>query len=231
VLGTIVPVKEVARLAHDAGATVLIDGCQAIQHMTVDVQDLDCDFYAFSGHKLYGPSGIGALYGKEALLDAMPPYQGGGEMISSVTLEKSEWADLPHKFEAGTPAIAQAIGLGAAIDYVKSIGVERIGAHERDLITYATQRLAAVDGLRLVGTAAGKVSVLSFVMDCAHPHDIATIVDRQGVAVRAGHHCAQPLMDHLDLSSTARASVALYNTRAEIDALADSLDKVRAIFG
>jgi cysteine desulfurase / selenocysteine lyase len=226
-----VPVKEVIRLAHEAGAVALIDGCQAVQHMTVDVQDLDCDFYVFSGHKLYGPSGIGALYGKEALLEKMPPYQGGGEMISSVTLEKSEWADLPHKFEAGTPAIAQAIGLGAAIDYVKAIGVERIGAHERDLITYATQRLSAVDGLRLVGTAAGKVSVVSFVMDCAHPHDIATIVDRQGVAVRAGHHCAQPLMDHLDLSSTARASVGLYNTRAEIDALADSLDKVRAIFG
>ncbi|EDP63145.1 Cysteine desulphurase, SufS [alpha proteobacterium BAL199] len=231
VLGTVVPVKEVIRLAHEAGAVALIDGCQAVQHMTVDVQDLDCDFYVFSGHKLYGPSGIGALYGKEALLEKMPPYQGGGEMISSVTLEKSEWADLPHKFEAGTPAIAQAIGLGAAIDYVKAIGVERIGAHERDLITYATQRLSAVDGLRLVGTAAGKVSVVSFVMDCAHPHDIATIVDRQGVAVRAGHHCAQPLMDHLDLSSTARASVGLYNTRAEIDALADSLDKVRAIFG
>jgi len=231
VLGTVVPVKEVARLAHDAGAVVLIDGCQAVQHMAVDVQDLDCDFYVFSGHKLYGPSGIGILYGREALLDAMPPYQGGGEMISSVTFEKSEWADLPHKFEAGTPAIAPAIGLGAAIDYVRAIGVERIGAHERDLITYATQRLAAVDGLRLVGTAPGKVSVVSFVMDCAHPHDIATIVDRQGVAVRAGHHCAQPLMDHLDLSSTARASVALYNTRAEIDALADSLDKVRAIFG
>ncbi len=231
VLGTIVPVKEVIALSHAAGATVLIDGCQAIQHMTVDVQDLDCDFYAFSGHKLYGPSGIGVLYGKEALLEAMPPYQGGGEMISSVTLEKSEWADLPHKFEAGTPAIAQAIGLGAAIDYVTAIGVDRIGEHERDLITYATQRLAAVDGLRLVGTAAGKVSVVSFVMECAHPHDIATIVDRQGVAVRAGHHCAQPLMDHLDLSSTARASVGLYNTRAEIDALADSLDKVRAIFG
>jgi cysteine desulfurase/selenocysteine lyase len=231
VLGTVVPVKEVIRLAHEAGAVALIDGCQAVQHMTVDVQDLDCDFYVFSGHKLYGPSGIGALYGKEALLEKMPPYQGGGEMISSVTLEKSEWADLPHKFEAGTPAIAQAIGLGAAIDYVKAIGVERIGAHERDLITYATQRLSAVDGLRLIGTAAGKVSVVSFVMDCAHPHDIATIVDRQGVAVRAGHHCAQPLMDHLDLSSTARASVGLYNTRAEIDALADSLDKVRAIFG
>lgn len=231
VLGTVVPVKEVIRLAHEAGAVALIDGCQAVQHMTVDVRDLDCDFYVFSGHKLYGPSGIGALYGKEALLERMPPYQGGGEMISSVTLEKSEWADLPHKFEAGTPAIAQAIGLGAAIEYVKAIGVERIGAHERDLITYATQRLSAVDGLRLVGTAAGKVSVVSFVMDCAHPHDIATIVDRQGVAVRAGHHCAQPLMDHLDLSSTARASVGLYNTRAEIDALADSLDKVRAIFG
>ncbi len=231
VLGTVVPVKEVIDLAHAAGATVLIDGCQAVQHMTVDVQDLDCDFYVFSGHKLYGPSGIGVLYGKEALLEAMPPYQGGGEMISSVTLEKSEWADLPHKFEAGTPAIAQAIGLGAAIDYVTAIGVDRIGEHERDLITYATQRLSAVDGLRLVGTAAGKVSVVSFVMDCAHPHDIATTVDRQGVAVRAGHHCAQPLMDHLDLSSTARASVGLYNTRAEIDALADSLDKVRAIFG
>jgi len=231
VLGTILPVEEIIRLSHAAGAKVLLDGCQAIQHMSVDVQALDVDFYAFSGHKLYGPSGIGVLYGKEALLDAMPPYQGGGDMISSVTLEKSEWADLPHKFEAGTPAIAQAIGLGAAIEYVEGIGVDRIGQYERDLLNYAHQKLASVDGLRIIGTAPGKVSVVSFTMESAHPHDIATIVDRHGVAVRAGHHCAQPLMDHFDIGSAARASIGLYNTRAEIDTLVRSLEKVREIFG
>jgi cysteine desulfurase/selenocysteine lyase len=231
VLGTILPVHDIIRMSHAVGAKVLLDGCQAIQHMTVDVQALDVDFYAFSGHKLYGPSGIGVLYGKEALLDAMPPYQGGGSMISSVTIEKSEWADLPHKFEAGTPPIAQAIGLGAAIEYVESIGVERIAEHERDLLNYASQKLASIEGLTILGTAPGKVSVVSFMMDCAHPHDIATIVDRHGVAVRAGHHCAQPLMDHFDVSSAARASFGLYNTRAEVDALTTSLEKVREIFG
>lgn len=230
VLGTVVPVKEVIRLAHAAGATVLIDGSQAVQHLDVDVRDLDCDFYCFTGHKLYGPSGIGVLYGKEALLDAMPPWQGGGDMIASVTIEKSEWADLPNKFEAGTPAIAQAIGLGAAIDYVRSVGIERIARHERDLLTYATQRMASVEGLHILGTAPGKGPVISFTMDCAHPHDVSTIVDQQGVAVRAGHHCAQPLMDFFDVGSTSRASFALYNTRAEVDALVDALEKVRQVF-
>jgi cysteine desulfurase/selenocysteine lyase len=230
VLGTVVPVHEVTRLAHEVGAKVLLDGSQAVQHIAVDVQDIDCDFYCFTGHKLYGPSGIGVLFGKEALLDAMPPYQGGGDMISSVTIEKSEWADLPAKFEAGTPAIAQAIGLGAAIDYVRGVGLDRIAEHERDLLNYATQRLASVDGLNILGTAAGKVSLVTFTLDCAHPHDIATIVDQQGVAVRAGHHCAQPLMDYYDVGSTTRASFAMYNTRAEIDALVGALDKVRQIF-
>lgn len=230
VLGTVVPVKEVIRLAHAAGAAVLIDGSQAVQHMAVDVKDLDCDFYCFTGHKLYGPSGIGVLYGKEAVLDAMPPWQGGGDMIASVTIEKSTWADLPNKFEAGTPAIAQAIGLGAAIDYVRGVGLDRIAEHERDLLNYATQRLASVEGLSVLGTAPGKVSVISFTMDCAHPHDVSTIVDQQGVAVRAGHHCAQPLMDFFDVGSTTRASFGLYNTRAEVDALVEALEKVRAIF-
>jgi len=230
VLGTVVPVHEVTRLAHEAGAKVLLDGSQAVQHIPVDVQDIGCDFYCFTGHKLYGPSGIGVLYGKEAILDAMPPYQGGGDMISSVTIEKSEWADLPNKFEAGTPAIAQAIGLGAAIDYVTSVGLDRIAEHERDLLNYATQRLASVEGLTILGTAAGKVSLATFTMDCAHPHDISTIVDQQGVAVRAGHHCAQPLMDYYDVGSTTRASFAMYNTREEIDVLVAALDKVRQIF-
>lgn len=230
VLGTVVPVHEVTKLAHEAGATVLLDGSQAVQHIRVDVQDIGCDFYCFTGHKLYGPSGIGVLYGKESVLDAMPPYQGGGDMISSVTIEKSEWADLPAKFEAGTPAIAQAIGLAAAIDYVNGVGLDRIAEHERDLLNYATQKLASVEGLTILGTAAGKVSLATFTLDCAHPHDIATIVDQQGVAVRAGHHCAQPLMDFYDVGSTTRASFALYNTREEIDVLVEALGKVRQIF-
>lgn len=208
----------------------MLDGSQAVQHIAVDVRDIGCDFYCFTGHKLYGPSGIGVLYGKEAVLDAMPPYQGGGDMISSVTIESSEWADLPAKFEAGTPAIAQAIGLAAAIDYVKGVGIDRIAEHERDILNYATQRLASVKGLEILGTAAGKVSLVTFTLDCAHPHDIATIVDQQGVAVRAGHHCAQPLMDFYDVGSTTRASFAMYNTREEIDALVGALDKVRQIF-
>lgn len=230
VLGTVLPVKEIAALAHKAGAILVVDGAQGVTHMPVDMQDLDCDFYAFSGHKLYGPTGIGILYGKEELLEKMPPVQGGGDMISTVTLEKSTWADLPHKFEAGTPPIVQAVGLGAAVDYVNAIGMAAIGAHEGDVLTYATQRLASVEGLRLIGTAPGKASVLSFVMDCAHPHDISTIIDQAGVAVRAGHHCAQPLMDRFDVPAMARASLGLYNTRQDIDALVDSLEKVREIF-
>ncbi len=230
VLGTVLPIKEMARLAHQQGAVIMIDGCQGITHIPIDVQDLDCDFYAFSGHKLYGPSGIGVLYGKASLLEAMPPYQSGGDMIERVTFEKTTWAELPHKFEAGTPPIAQAIGLGAAIDYVETVGIAAIAAHEQDLLNYTTQKLVAVDGLRLIGTAPGKVSVVSFVMDCAHPHDIATIVDQTGVAIRAGHHCAQPLIDRFDIPSAARASFGMYNTREDADRLVDSLHKVKEIF-
>ena len=230
VLGTVLPVRKIADIAHDRGAVVVIDGAQGVVHMPVDVRALDVDFYVFSGHKLYGPSGIGVLYGKEALLEAMPPYEGGGGMISTVSFEKSTWADLPDKFEAGTPPIAQAIGLGAAIDYLNGIGMAAIANYERQLLNHATQRLSAVEGLNFIGTAGGKASVVSFTMDCAHPHDISTIIDQNGVAVRAGHHCAQPLMDRFDLPSTARASLGLYNTREDIDILADSLEKVREIF-
>ena len=231
VLGTITPAKEIVRMSHEAGAKVLLDGAQAVTHIPVDVQELDCDFYVFSGHKLYGPSGIGVLYGREALLDAMPPYMGGGEMIRSVSFEKAEWAELPYKFEAGTPAIAQSVGLGAAIDYVSGLGLEAIAAHEADVLGYATQRLSAVGGLKIVGTAPGKASVLSFTMDCAHPHDIGTLVDRVGVAIRVGHHCAQPLMDRLGVTATARASFGVYNTREEVDVLATALEGVRDFFG
>ncbi len=231
VLGTVMPAKRIAAAAHAVGAKVLFDGCQAITHMPVDVRDLDCDFYVFSGHKLYGPTGIGVLYAKEELLNAMPPYQGGGDMIASVTFEKTTWAPLPAKFEAGTPAIAQAVGLAAAIDYVTGIGLDRIAAHERDLLLYATERLATVKGLRIIGSAPSKASVISFALDCAHPHDIATILDRSGVAVRAGHHCAQPLMQRFNVPATARASFGLYNTRAEADALVLALETVREIFG
>lgn len=231
VLGTILPVAEITRLAHAAGAKVLFDGCQSVTHLPVDVQEMGCDFYVFSGHKLYGPTGIGVLYAREELLDAMPPFMGGGDMIASVTFEKTTWAKLPHKFEAGTPAIAQAIGLGAAIDYVNSLGLEQIGAHEQDLLNYATQQLSSIDGLHLVGTAPAKASVLSFTLDCAHPHDIATVIDQAGVAVRAGHHCAQPLMARLDIPATVRASIGMYNTRADIDALVAALGQVSEIFG
>ncbi|VBB69700.1 Cysteine desulfurase, SufS subfamily [invertebrate metagenome] len=230
VLGTILPVKDIVAAAHTFGAKVLVDGCQAVPHIAVDVHDLACDFYVFSGHKLYGPTGIGVLYGREALLQDMPPYQGGGEMITTVTFEESRWAELPYKFEAGTPAIAQAIGLAVAIGYVEAIGLKAIAAHEADLLSYATQRLMAIRGLRLLGTAPAKTSVLSFTLDCAHPHDIATIVDQHGVAIRAGHHCAQPLMQRFGVPATARASFGLYNTRAEADALADALETVRGIF-
>jgi cysteine desulfurase/selenocysteine lyase len=230
VLGTVLPIKDIARITHERGGVIVVDGAQGVVHMPVDVRALDVDFYAFSGHKLYGPSGIGVLYGKEALLEAMPPYQGGGGMINTVIFEKTTWADLPDKFEAGTPPIAQAIGLGAAVDYLNGIGMAAIAEHERGLLNHATQRLSAVEGLNFVGTAAGKASVVSFTMDYAHPHDISTIIDQNGVAVRAGHHCAQPLMDRFDLPSTARASLGLYNTREDIDILADSLEKVREIF-
>ena len=230
VLGTVLPVKEINSLAHAHGAITVIDGAQGIVHMPIDVQDLDVDFYAFGGHKLYGPSGIGVLYGKEKILELMSPYQGGGGMINTVSFEKTTWADLPDKFEAGTPPIAQAIGLGEAIDYINSYGIKVIGDHELDVLNYAMQKLASIEGLKLIGTAPGKVSVISFTMDCAHPHDIATIIDQNGVAVRAGHHCAQPLMERFDLPSTARASLGLYNTREDIDILAESLEKVQEIF-
>ena len=230
VLGTVLPIEEIIALAHQAGAKVLLDGAQAVMHTAVDVAALDVDFYAFSGHKLYGPTGIGVLYGKEELLNAMPPYQGGGDMIASVSFEKTTYAPLPAKFEAGTPAIVQAIGLGAAIDYVQSIGLERIAAHEHDLLDYATQRLNQMEGVRLIGTAPGKAAVVSFVLDYAHPHDIAQIFDSQGVAIRAGHHCAQPLMQHFGIPATARASFGMYNTRGEVDALVAAIGKVEEMF-
>ncbi len=231
VLGTVVPIKEVAKLAHDNGAKLMVDGAQAVMHMPVDVQDLDCDFYAFTGHKIYGPSGIGVLYGKEELLETMPPFLAGGDMISTVSMGESTWAALPAKFEAGTPPIAQAIGLGVALEYVSSIGLEGIAAHEIDLLTHATQQLSSIDGLRIIGTAPGKTSVISFTMDCAHPHDISTIIDRAGVSVRAGHHCAQPLMERMGVPATTRASFGMYNTRDEVDTLVAALDSVRELFG
>jgi len=231
VLGTITPVTEIARLAHDAGAKVLFDGSQAAVHSVVDVQAIDCDFYVFTGHKLYGPSGVGVLYGKEELLNAMPPYLGGGEMISTVTLAESTWAELPNKFEAGTPMIAQAIGLGAAIDYVSAIGMDRIAAHEQDVLGYATQKLTSIPGLKIFGTAPSKAAVISFSMENIHPHDIATIIDRAGVACRAGHHCAQPLMDRMGVPAMTRASFGLYNTRADVDALVEALEFTQEFLG
>jgi cysteine desulfurase/selenocysteine lyase len=231
VLGTVLPIKEVAKLAHDNGAKLMVDGAQAVMHMPVDVQDLDCDFYAFTGHKIYGPSGIGVLYGKAELLETMPPFLAGGDMISTVSMEKSTWAALPAKFEAGTPPIAEAIGLGVALKYVSSVGLEGIAAHEIDLLTYATQELSSIDGLRIIGTAPGKTSVISFIMESAHPHDISTIIDRAGVSVRAGHHCAQPLMDRMGVPATTRASFGMYNTRDEVDTLVAALDSVRELFG
>jgi cysteine desulfurase/selenocysteine lyase len=230
-LGTVVPVAEVVRIAHERGVAVLIDGSQAAYHMRVDVQALGCDFYAATGHKLYGPTGIGVLYGSESRLDAMPPFLGGGDMISSVTFERSTWNALPHKFEAGTPHIAGAIGLHAALDYIESIGFDPIAAHERDLLDYGTRLLESIQGVRIVGTARHKASILSFVMENIHPHDIGTIVDREGVAIRTGHHCAQPVMERFGIPATARASLAMYNTRAELDALGRALEKVREVFG
>ena len=230
-LGTVNPIAAMVRTAHAGGVPVLVDGSQAAYHMPVDVQALGADFYAATGHKLYGPTGIGVLYGRESLLEAMPPFLGGGDMIASVTFEASTWNELPFKFEAGTPHIEGAIGLGAAIDYIESIGRAAIADHERDLLAYGTERLGAVPGLRMIGTAREKASILSFVMENIHPHDIGTIVDREGVAIRTGHHCAQPVMERLGIPATARASLAMYNTREDIDALVSALHKVNEVFG
>ena len=230
-LGTINPVKFIIECAHAHNVPVLLDGAQAIAHLPVDVQALDCDFYAFSGHKLYGPTGIGALYGKAALLDAMPPYQSGGDMIRSVSFEGITYNTLPYKFEAGTPNIAGVIGLGAAVDYVTSIGFDTLAAHEQELLAYATQSVADVPGLRIIGTAREKTSILSFMLEGVHPHDIGTILDREGVAIRAGHHCTMPLMERFGVSATARASFALYNTRMEVDKLVAAIHQVNEVFG
>jgi cysteine desulfurase/selenocysteine lyase len=229
-LGTITPIAAIIEAAHAVGAKVLVDGCQAAPHQHLDVRALDADFYVFAPHKIYGPTGIGVLYGKTELLNAMPPYQGGGEMIRKVTFEKTTFQDIPHRFEAGTPPIVEAIGLGAAVDYLTAVGQAAVEAHEAGLLAYATERLADIPGLTIVGRAREKASIVSFVMEGAHPHDIGTVIDRAGVAVRAGHHCAQPLMERFGLSATARASFGLYNTREEVDTLADALATVREIF-
>ena len=229
-LGTINPVRQIIALAHRRGIPVLLDGAQAAPHLAVDVQDLECDFYAFSGHKLFGPTGIGILYGKADLLEAMPPYQGGGDMISVVTFEKTLYNSLPYKFEAGTPHIAGAIGLAAGIDYVQRIGLNRIAAYETDLLAYGTELLSAIPGLRIIGTAKEKAGVLSFVLDGIHAHDVGTILDHDGIAIRAGHHCAMPVMKRFGVPATARASLAFYNTREELDALAKGLHKVIEVF-
>ena len=229
-LGTVNPAKQIVDIAHRRGIPTLLDGAQAVPHSTVDVRDLDCDFYVFSSHKVCGPTGIGVLYGKGELLEAMPPYQSGGEMIKSVTFEKTQYNVLPHKFEAGTPNIAGGIGLGAAIDYVTGLGMDRISAYERQLLEYGTERLNELSNLRLIGTAREKSAVLSFVMEGVHPHDIGTILDSEGVAVRTGHHCAQPVMDRFGVPATARASLSFYNTKEEIDALVTAIDKVSEVF-
>ncbi|MGH9431489.1 MAG: SufS family cysteine desulfurase [Terriglobia bacterium] len=229
-LGTINPVKEMIALCHRRGIPVLVDGAQAAPHMKIDVRVLDADFYAISGHKMFGPTGIGALYGKAAWLESMPPFQGGGDMIRSVTFEKTTFNVLPHKFEAGTPHIAGGIGMGAAVDYIEQVGMERMAAYEHELLEYGTELLSSIPGLRLVGTAREKASVLSFVLEGIHPHDVGTILDREGIAVRTGHHCAQPVMDRFGIPATTRASLALYNTKAELDALAAGVRKVNEVF-
>jgi cysteine desulfurase/selenocysteine lyase len=230
-LGTINPVREITRMAHARNVPVLVDGAQAAPRMKVDVQELDCDFYAVSGHKMYGPTGIGVLYGKAALLEAMPPYQGGGDMIASVTFDKTVYNRLPYKFEAGTPNIADTIGLGAAIEYLNDLGLAEIEKHEADLLAYATSKVEVIPGVRVIGTASEKAGVLSFVMEDIHPHDIGTILDSEGIAVRTGHHCAQPVMQRFNIPATARASFGLYNTRQEVDALVAGLEKVREVMG
>ena len=230
-IGTHNPVKQLAEMAHSAGAKILIDGCQAAPHLKIDVQDIDADFYVMSAHKAYGPTGIGVLYGKEALLDVMPPWHGGGDMIATVTFEKTTYTDLPHKFEAGTPNIAGGIAMKAALDYITALGHDRIAAHEAELLAYATRELSAFNSVRLIGTAAKKGALISFTMDHAHPHDIGTILDRQGIAVRAGHHCAQPVMDRFGVPGTVRASFGIYNDKTDVDRLVTGLKKVVDIFG
>lgn len=229
-IGTIHAIRRIIELAHRQNAVVLIDGAQAVPHLAVHVKELDCDFYAFSGHKLYGPTGIGVLYGKAHLLAKMPPYQGGGEMISSVTFEKTTYNKLPYKFEAGTPSIAGAIGLGAATDFVQQIGLDAIARHEKDLLTYATDKIQEVDGVRIIGTAKEKSAILSFVIEGVHPHDVGTILDQEGIAIRAGHHCAMPTMQRFGVPATVRASFALYNTKEEIDSFVSALQKIHEIF-
>jgi cysteine desulfurase/selenocysteine lyase len=229
-LGTINPVKDIIAKAKALDIPVLVDGAQAVPHMSVDVQDLGCDFYAFSGHKMFGPTGTGVLYGREALLDAMPPYKGGGEMILEVSFEGTTFNELPYKFEAGTPNISGAVGLGAAVDYLNSVGMDNVGAHEANLLAYMTDRLASVDELRLFGTAEHKASVQSFLIGDIHPHDLGTILDHQGVAIRTGHHCAMPVMEYFCIPGTARASLALYNTREDVDQLVASIDKAKELF-
>jgi cysteine desulfurase/selenocysteine lyase len=229
-LGTVNPVRDVIDLAHAKGAAVLIDGAQAVQHMPVDVRELDCEFFVFSGHKMYGPSGVGVCYGKAELLEAMPPWQGGGDMIASVSFEHTEYNDLPYKFEAGTPDIAGAVALGAAVDYIEGLGIENIAAHEAELLAYATRAIRQVPGLRLIGTAREKCSVLSFVMEGAHPQDIGTLLDLDGIAVRTGQHCAQPVIERMGLNSTARASIGVYSNRDDIDALVKGLRRIASMF-
>jgi cysteine desulfurase/selenocysteine lyase len=229
-LGTINPVRRIIEKAHSLGVPVLLDGAQAAPHLKIDVQELDCDFYAFSGHKLFGPTGVGVLYGKSRLLDAMPPYQGGGDMIATVTFEKTTYNTLPYKFEAGTPNIAGTIGLGAAIDYVNQVGLENIANYEHELLAYGTEALSQIPGLRLIGTAKEKASVFSFVLEGIHPHDVGTILDREGIAIRTGHHCTMPLMNRLGIPATSRASLAFYNTKEEIDALVAGIYKVKEVF-
>jgi len=229
-LGTINPAKQMIEMAHNAGALTLVDGAQAAPHLKVDVQALDADFYAFSGHKVFGPTGIGILYGKAKLLNAMPPYQGGGDMIRTVTFEKTTYNELPYKFEAGTPNIAGGIGLGAALDYACKLGLDKIAAYEHELLVYGTEALSQIPGLKLIGTAREKAAVLSFIIEGIHPHDIGTVLDRQGIAVRTGHHCAQPVMDWFHVPATTRASLACYNTFAEIDALVAGIRKVKEVF-
>ena len=231
VLGTVVPVKEICRIAHERGIKVLVDGAQGAVHLPVDVQDIDCDFYVFTGHKVYGPSGIGVLYGKKDILNEMRPFQGGGEMIVDVTMDKVTYNHAPHRFEAGTPPIVQAIGLGAALNYMNALGRENIAAHEADLASYAKERLSAINSLRIFGNAPGKGAIISFELQGIHAHDVSMLIDREGIAVRAGTHCAQPLMQHYGVTSTCRASFGLYNTRAEVDKLAEALEKARKFFG
>jgi cysteine desulfurase/selenocysteine lyase len=229
-LGTVNPVGEMIDLAHKRGVPVMLDGAQAAAHLPIDVRTLDCDFFAFSSHKMYGPMGAGVLYGKRDLLEAMPPYQGGGDMIRSVTFEKTTYNALPFKFEAGTPNVGDVVGLGAVIDYLNGIGYSAIAAHERDLLEYATESLSSVDGIRIIGRAKDKISVVSFVLDGIHPHDVGTIVDRQGIAIRTGHHCTQPVMQHFNVPATSRASFGIYNMREEVDALIGAIDKVKEVF-